>query len=278
MLRRTKSEALDLPPKVRSWLPVEVDGDAVRAQEARALDYLAQQPGAAGPTWVTFLGMLNQARHALAVAKAPAHARLRHRLRRRRPEGRRVHVVHRGRRDARAELGDSVRPPHRRRRRRATRAARRRRVPDRRRVRVLLGNLHAAGVGITLTAGTHVVFNDLDWVPANHWQAEDRIHRIGQTAPTFATYLVAAGTLDDFVAALLEQKAGTIGVLEAEAADRATLVDEVVESALARRDARRSRRRAASRATESVGLLEATSSTYSCSPGGASLRPSPMNV
>ena len=98
-------------------------------------------------------------------------------------------------------------------------------------VRVLLGNLHAAGIGINLTAGTHVVFNDLDWVPGNHWQAEDRIYRIGQLKPVFVTYLVAENTLDDFVAALLEQKARAIGVLEGEAADSATLLDQVVESA-----------------------------------------------
>ena len=84
---------------------------------------------------------------------------------------------------------------------------------------MLVGNLHAAGTGITLTAATHVVFNDLDWVPGNHWQAEDRIYRIGQTRPAFATYLYAAGTLDDFVAALLEAKARNIGVLETAAAE-----------------------------------------------------------
>jgi hypothetical protein len=100
------------------------------------------------------------------------------------------------------------------------------------RVRVLAGNLQAAGVGITLTAATHVVFNDLDWVPANHWQAEDRIYRIGQTRPAFVTYLCADGTLDDFVAALLEQKARTIGVLEEEAAHAATIVDAVVDAAV----------------------------------------------
>jgi SWI/SNF-related matrix-associated actin-dependent regulator of chromatin subfamily A-like protein 1 len=99
-------------------------------------------------------------------------------------------------------------------------------------VRVLAGNLHAAGVGIALTAATHVVFNDLDWVPANHWQAEDRIYRIGQQRPAFVTYICAERTLDDFVAALLEQKARTIGVLEEEAAQAATLVDEVVEAAV----------------------------------------------
>ena len=97
---------------------------------------------------------------------------------------------------------------------------------------MLVGNLQAAGTGLTLTAGTHVLFNDLDWVPANHWQAEDRIYRIGQTRPAFVTYLVAEGTLDDFVAALLEQKARLVGVLEAEAAERASLVEAVVNAAV----------------------------------------------
>ena len=98
-------------------------------------------------------------------------------------------------------------------------------------MRVLVGNLQAAGVGINLTAATHVVFNDLDWVPGNHWQAEDRIHRIGQTSATFATYCYAPGTLDGYVAALLEEKARNIGVLEAEAATAASLLEAVVNGA-----------------------------------------------
>jgi SWI/SNF-related matrix-associated actin-dependent regulator 1 of chromatin subfamily A len=99
-------------------------------------------------------------------------------------------------------------------------------------IRVLAGNLHAAGVGLTLTAATHVIFNDLDWVPGNHWQAEDRIYRIGQTRPAFIRYLYTPGTLDEFVAALLEQKAQDIAILETTAAQNASLVREVVEAAL----------------------------------------------
>jgi SWI/SNF-related matrix-associated actin-dependent regulator of chromatin subfamily A-like protein 1 len=231
LLRRTKDEALDLPPKVRTWLPVEVNTNRAVALEARALDYLRDHPSRGGPTWVTFLGMLNRARHALGMAKVPATAELVGDII---DAGHKV-VVYSGYTGVVTGLAErfgaaAVTVTG------ADTAARRQAAVDALQrdpsVRVLLGNIHAAGVGINLTAATHVLFNDLDWVPGNHWQAEDRIYRIGQTSTAFATYLYAPGTLDGYVAALLEEKARTIGVLEAEAADRATLLDQVVEGAL----------------------------------------------
>lgn len=47
-------------------------------------------------------------------------------------------------------------------------------------VKVFVGNIMSAGVGITLTEGTVVIFNSFDWVPGNNEQAEDRCYRIGQ--------------------------------------------------------------------------------------------------
>jgi hypothetical protein len=99
-------------------------------------------------------------------------------------------------------------------------------------VRVFIGNLQAAGTGITLTAGTHVVFNDLDWVPANHWQAEDRVYRIGQKQTAFATYLYAPGTLDEFVANLLENKARLVGAVEGESEARSSMISALVNAAI----------------------------------------------
>jgi hypothetical protein len=73
-------------------------------------------------------------------------------------------------------------------------------------VRVFIANLIAGGIGLNLTAARQVVFNDLDWVPANHWQAEDRAYRIGQAASVTVHYLVARGTIDEFVSQLLATK------------------------------------------------------------------------
>lgn len=47
-------------------------------------------------------------------------------------------------------------------------------------IKVFIGNINSAGVGITLTSGTVIVFNSFSWVPGDNAQAEDRIWRLGQ--------------------------------------------------------------------------------------------------
>jgi SWI/SNF-related matrix-associated actin-dependent regulator 1 of chromatin subfamily A len=71
---------------------------------------------------------------------------------------------------------------------------------------VFIGNIKAAGVGLTLTRSSHVVFCELDWVPANMTQAEDRTHRIGQTASVLIQHLVLEGSLDQVMAKALVAK------------------------------------------------------------------------
>jgi len=72
--------------------------------------------------------------------------------------------------------------------------------------KVFIGTIRAAGVGITLTASSTVIFGELDWVPGNVTQAEDRCHRIGQQDTVFVRHLVLEGSLDERMAQIIIDK------------------------------------------------------------------------
>ncbi|SCE09195.1 Superfamily II DNA or RNA helicase, SNF2 family [Streptomyces sp. SolWspMP-5a-2] len=71
---------------------------------------------------------------------------------------------------------------------------------------VFLLSLKAAGTGLNLTRAEHVVHYDRWWNPAVEAQATDRAHRIGQTRPVQVHRLIAEGTVEDRIAALLDRK------------------------------------------------------------------------
>lgn len=73
-------------------------------------------------------------------------------------------------------------------------------------IKYFLGSITAAGVGITLTASSHVVFAELDWVPGNVSQCEDRSHRLGAVNNVLVQHLVLEGSLDAKIAKTLIQK------------------------------------------------------------------------
>lgn len=77
----------------------------------------------------------------------------------------------------------------------------------------------AGGVGLTLTHANKMLFVDMNWVPANNWQAEDRICRIGQTADKVTIYrIVGNHPLDQHINRLLTEKIGMIeGAINAKA-------------------------------------------------------------
>lgn len=84
-----------------------------------------------------------------------------------------------------------------------------------RKTKLCVGNVRAAGVAITLTASSTVAFAELDWVPANMTQAEDRIHRLGQTKPCWIWWLVADGTVEEHLCEVLQKKQEIVsGVLD----------------------------------------------------------------
>lgn len=211
MLRRTKDEVLALPPKVRTWLEQDVPEGTGRHEARDALRILL-----GGERGVdqrrALLATLSTARRKIAVAKTARTIEF--------LDG----VVAQ---DEKVLVFSCFDEPLRKIHEHfgagsllltgATPAARRQQLVDRFQndadVRVLAANIIAGGIGLNLTVARQVVFNDLDWVPANHWQAEDRAYRIGQTGTVNVTYLVAGGTLDEFVARTLAFKSSLIDVV-----------------------------------------------------------------
>ena len=69
-------------------------------------------------------------------------------------------------------------------------------------------SLTAAGVGLNLQVASNIVLAELSWTNAEQTQAIDRSHRIGQTEPVTAWRILAAGTIDNRIAELIDSKAG----------------------------------------------------------------------
>jgi SNF2 family DNA or RNA helicase len=72
--------------------------------------------------------------------------------------------------------------------------------------KLFIGQMIAAGTGITLTAASTVAFAELWWVPSDMEQCEDRVHRIGVKGNVQIYYLVGAGTVEDDMAYCLVNK------------------------------------------------------------------------
>ena len=101
--------------------------------------------------------------------------------------------------------------------------------PDSAGNQLIVCSIEVAGHGITLTRSSNVAFLELDWTPAKHDQAEDRCHRFGQQDTVNATYLLAAGTVDETIATLLERKRAVIGaVTDGLAEDEEGVVDALI--------------------------------------------------
>ena len=73
-------------------------------------------------------------------------------------------------------------------------------------VKIIVCNIQAGGVGITLTSTSNVAFIELGWNPSAHDQAEDRCHRIGQSDQVTAWYFLGENSIDEKIFKLIEEK------------------------------------------------------------------------
>jgi len=219
MLRRAKDQVLSLPPKIRTWLPVEVPKGTGVQDMRKVVDLLVGEQELAPGSAVAdrrlrgrLLHAITRARQKLAEVKVSATLDF---VAGAVDQGEKV-IVFSCFEEPLQKLVDAFgasavlltgQTP----------AGKRQTMVDRfqqeERIRVFVANIIAGGIGNNLTAATQVVFNDLDWVPANHWQAEDRAYRIGQTRTVNVTYMVAAATIDDFVQTVLEKKAALVSAV-----------------------------------------------------------------
>ncbi len=219
MLRRSKDQVLALPPKLRTWLSVQVPkGTGVRDMR-KVVDLLIGERDIAPGSTIDerrlrgrLLQAVTRARQKLAEVKVDATIDF---VTGAVEQGEKVIVFscfeEPMNRLAKAFGQSAVVLTGK------TPADKRQALVDRFQnddsIRVFLANIIAGGIGTNLTAATQVVFNDLDWVPANHWQAEDRAYRIGQTRTVNVTYMVAADTIDDFVQSVLEKKGALVSAV-----------------------------------------------------------------
>lgn len=81
-------------------------------------------------------------------------------------------------------------------------------------VRVFLGNIRAAGTGITLVAAHDIVLMEADWSPAANAQALKRVHRIGQNNSVHARFITLSGSIDEYVNDVVRRKTGEIARVE----------------------------------------------------------------
>ena len=73
-------------------------------------------------------------------------------------------------------------------------------------VKVFVGNIKAAGVGLTLTAAETVIMNDLSFLPSDHSQAEDRAYRYGQKNTVVVYYPLFENTIEGIIYDILDKK------------------------------------------------------------------------
>jgi len=98
-------------------------------------------------------------------------------------------------------------------------------------IRLFIGNIKAAGVGISLTASSSVAFLELPWSPGDAEQASDRVHRIGQKDSVTVYYLLAQNSIEEKIAKMLDRKKKVLdSILDGKETEQESLLSELIKS------------------------------------------------
>lgn len=95
-------------------------------------------------------------------------------------------------------------------------------------INVFVGNLKAAGVGITLTAAEAVIMNDLSFVPSDHSQAEDRAYRYGQKFSVSVYYPIFENSIEGIIYNILNKKKNIFETVMGDNEGKGDIMEEIL--------------------------------------------------
>jgi SWI/SNF-related matrix-associated actin-dependent regulator 1 of chromatin subfamily A len=96
-------------------------------------------------------------------------------------------------------------------------------------VKVFVGNIKAAAVGITLTAAEVVIFNDLSFLPSDMAQAEDRAYRYGQKNNVLVYYAIYDNTIEKIIYDIVNEKKKVIATVMGDNQDTSDAAEEILK-------------------------------------------------
>jgi SWI/SNF-related matrix-associated actin-dependent regulator 1 of chromatin subfamily A len=96
-------------------------------------------------------------------------------------------------------------------------------------IKVFVGNIKAAGTGITLTAGEAAIFNDLSFLPSDHAQAEDRSYRYGQKNNVLVYYPIFENSIEGIIYDILNNKKQVIATVMGDNQNPADAAEEILK-------------------------------------------------
>ena len=220
-IRRLKTEVLaELPPKTRSYIPVQLTTTEAKEYRQARLDWLRQyeryMSGGMPPGFV--LNMLTDLRHVCGRIKVRAALDWLREYRYQTGKPVVIYTHHKDVMDMLCEDMDEEEPQFIYRRISGETPSEKRAENvdsfQRGELDVLACSTLAAKEGITLTAADTVLFIEREWVPGWEEQAEDRVLRIGQDSDSVhAIYLSCADTIDEHFDRVIEEKRSVVSAV-----------------------------------------------------------------